>query len=362
MAFVHGRYTDFLLNQYNLTRYFKSLRTKGDVELVDGTTFGASAKEFAGGFRGGEVAGEGLFLATDALVTDANQVLDAALGAAVQPIGTIGPAGLDSIGSVCKLFQGDEQQHDVISDIKNLVMISAQFLASEGVRFGKVLAPIGSVTPNGTLQVETATVVGTVTGDGNAAVIVTAAGMTNSPKTIPVAVLNTDTASVVGGKIRTALGADVDVIAFFTVSGAGANVILTRRAAAANDATLNISIDNDTCTGLTAAPTSSNTTAGVASTAQNGTSVNNLAATTNGAVAHLHVLSKSGTSPTVTWKVQHSADDSLWVDLMTFTAATAETSQRIAVTGTVNQYLRATRVVGGSNSPAFECALAIARL
>jgi hypothetical protein len=114
------------------------------------------------------------------------------------------------------------------------------------------------------LQVETATVLGTVTGNGNATVIVTAAGLNGSPKTLSVAVLNLDSASDVGGKIRTALNADSDILNFFTVGGSGATVSLTSKVAVANDTTLNISIANGTCTGLTAAPTSTNTTAGVA--------------------------------------------------------------------------------------------------
>lgn len=113
-----------------------------------------------------------------------------------------------------------------------------------------------------TKQVETAVVVGTITGTGNATVTVTARGMTNSPKAISVAVTNGDTASIVGGLIRTALAFDVDVAALFLVSGSGANVVLTKHVAVANDSTLNIAIDNDTCTGLTAAPTSTDTTAG----------------------------------------------------------------------------------------------------
>jgi len=121
--------------------------------------------------------------------------------------------------------------------------------------------PAQSNTP--VAQVETATVVGTVTTSGNATVIVTAAGMTGSPKTKSVAVLENDTASDVAGKIRTALGLDADVIARFAVSGATDKVILTRLAPAANDATLNVSIDNGTCAGLTTAATSANTTAGV---------------------------------------------------------------------------------------------------
>src|SRR5690349_21107818 len=113
-----------------------------------------------------------------------------------------------------------------------------------------------------TKQIETAVVSGTITGTGNATVTVTAYGMGNSPKAISVAVTSGDTASVVGGLIRTALAFDADVSTLFLVSGSGANVVLTKHVAAANDSTLNIAIDNGTCTGLTAAPTSTNTTAG----------------------------------------------------------------------------------------------------
>jgi hypothetical protein len=118
----------------------------------------------------------------------------------------------------------------------------------------------------GTAQVETATVVGTVSTAGNASVVVTAAGMTGTPKTIPVAVALSDDASAVAGKIRAALAADTAVAAMFTVGGAAATVVLTRKIKAANDATLNVSIDNGTCAGLTTAATSANTTAGVAQT------------------------------------------------------------------------------------------------
>jgi hypothetical protein len=118
----------------------------------------------------------------------------------------------------------------------------------------------------GTKQVETATVVGAIgeAGQGNAAVVVTAAGMTGSPITLSVAVANSDTASQVAGKIKTAMGNNANISAYFDISGSNAEIILTRKAAAANDATMNVSIDNDTCSGLTAAPASANTTAGVA--------------------------------------------------------------------------------------------------
>lgn len=122
----------------------------------------------------------------------------------------------------------------------------------------------------GTAQVETATAAGSITASGNASVVVTAAGMTGSPKTISVAVLNGDTASAWATKVRTALAADTAVDALFTVGGSTTAISLTRKANSvgfypANDATLNIALDNGTCTGITTAATSANTTAGVAS-------------------------------------------------------------------------------------------------
>jgi hypothetical protein len=118
-------------------------------------------------------------------------------------------------------------------------------------------------THTSTAQVETATAAGTITGSGNASVVVTAAGMTGSPKTKVVAVLENDTAAAWAAKVRAALTADADIAALFTVGGSGASIILTRKTPAANDTTLNIALDNGTCTGITTAASSANTTAGV---------------------------------------------------------------------------------------------------
>jgi phage tail sheath gpL-like len=88
--------------------------------------------------------------------------------------------------------------------------------------------------------------------------------MTGSPKAITVAVALNDSAAVVAQKIREALAADTAVTALFAVGGIGTAVTLTKKTAAANDTSLNIAIANGTCAGLTAAPFSDNTVAGVA--------------------------------------------------------------------------------------------------
>lgn len=116
----------------------------------------------------------------------------------------------------------------------------------------------------GTQQVETATAAGTASGSGNITVTITAAGMTGSPKAIVVAITSGDTPTQWATKVRTALAADVDVASFFVIGGSTTAIALTARAAADDDATMNIAIADTDTTGITPVVTSTSTTAGVA--------------------------------------------------------------------------------------------------
>jgi len=91
------------------------------------------------------------------------------------------------------------------------------------------------------------------------------------------------------------------------------------------------------------------------------TSVDNTTSSTNGGMAVLHVTANSISGGNTTIKVQHSADNSTWVDLITFTAvsATTTTQQLSTVTGTINRYVRATAsTAGSSGSITYNIALA----
>lgn len=125
----------------------------------------------------------------------------------------------------------------------------------------------------GTVQIETATIVGTITGDGDASVVITAAGMTGSPITTAVAVLTDDTPTETAAKMAAELNLDSDITDLFHVASSGADLILTRLVPAANDATLNIAYDNDTCTGLTGDATSADTQAGSTTAHENWVSI-----------------------------------------------------------------------------------------
>ena len=125
----------------------------------------------------------------------------------------------------------------------------------------------------GVLQVSDAAFVGTITagGAGDIDVTVTADGMPNSPKTVTVAVANSDTAALIAGKVRSALIADADighaVTGFFTVTGGTNHVILTAHTEAANDLTVDISAVTDTAVFEVGIPLSVSTTISTAGVA-----------------------------------------------------------------------------------------------
>jgi hypothetical protein len=81
----------------------------------------------------------------------------------------------------------------------------------------------------------------------------------------------------------------------------------------------------------------------------NGTAQDNSASTSNGGAATLHVTANTRNGNT-TFKVQHSADNSTWADLITFSVvgSTTVTSERSTASGTVNRYVRVQHTCAGS--------------
>lgn len=209
--------------------------------------------------------------ATEAVAASANGIAVANLGVGVQTktTGITNPAvprALSIVANVAGVtgnvvISGKNYAGEAMSETIALNGITTVNGAKAFKEITSIGLPVQVHTP--VAQIETATIVGTITTAGNVSVTITAAGMTGSPKTIAVAVALSDTAALIAGKIRTALAADTDVTAKYTVSGATDKVILTAIAPDVNDATLNIAIADGTSVGVTAAPSSANTTAGV---------------------------------------------------------------------------------------------------
>jgi hypothetical protein len=80
--------------------------------------------------------------------------------------------------------------------------------------------------------------------------------------------------------------------------------------------------------------------ASITSASQTYTAVDNGGASSNGIIANLHITASNQSTIA---KIQHSVDNSTWVDLVTFASiAAGRGAERKIVTGTVNRYLRAT--------------------
>jgi hypothetical protein len=87
----------------------------------------------------------------------------------------------------------------------------------------------------------------------------------------------------------------------------------------------------------------------------------NAALTTGGVSVNLHVHANTRNGTTIV-KVQHSSDNSTYVDLVTFTtiSAAATVGENIAISGTVNRYLRASYTLAGSTG-SVSSAISLAR-
>ena len=85
----------------------------------------------------------------------------------------------------------------------------------------------------------------------------------------------------------------------------------------------------------------------------NGTSVDQSASSSAGAVATLQFTTGS-TLTSADFKVQHSANDSTWADLITFTQITSTTASAEVgtATGTVNRYIRLVATINGTSATA----------
>ena len=117
----------------------------------------------------------------------------------------------------------------------------------------------------GTNQIETAVVAldGTVSG-GTTNWTLTASGMTGTGDAFNVTTVSADTASMVAARAVTVMNANANITALFSVVADGPNVVITRKVAAADDATLNLAYADNGGSGLADDSSSNATLAGAA--------------------------------------------------------------------------------------------------
>lgn len=123
---------------------------------------------------------------------------------------------------------------------------------------------------NNAAQIETATAVGTILTSGNATVTLTSAAVLGGVQTLSVAVEEDDTPEMWAEKVFDALNTNANITVKFEIRRALDKIILIRKPVSGgryprydlNDASLNLSFANGTCTGIIENPTSDNTASG----------------------------------------------------------------------------------------------------
>jgi hypothetical protein len=240
---THGKKTKILFGSYDLSQWFREVDIEGTVELVDTTCFDQTAKSYIPGFADGKSSLSGLFGAKEALgtVDEIDEILSALLGVETDTPVTIGQAGVAAVGDTVSMFKAKLPKYSVKAPAKDVVSTMAELQAINGIRVGKVLAPLGAQT-------------------------------------------------------ATASGASVD----------------------------------------------------------------NSAATSSGAIAHLHCTAASA-SDTLDVIIEDSADGATWATIGTFAQVAASSNERLEISGNVRRYVRATWTIAGT-APSFTFSVALARI
>lgn len=134
MAFQTGVTLKILLNQYDITGYFRSLSLAGERSMYDTTVFGSTAKQSIPGLKSGSISLEGLF--EDTATLDAPDTVFKNLeSAAVVPIVSVFPEGW-ALGKRAYLLQVHENSHSIGAQVDALILNSAEFTDNDGYDFG----------------------------------------------------------------------------------------------------------------------------------------------------------------------------------------------------------------------------------
>lgn len=144
MSVQTGVSMKILVNQYDLTGYFKKMDMDCQIGMYDTTVFGSTSKAFIPGLRSGTIGLEGLF--EDIGTANAPDNVFAAIEAApVVPLVSIAPAGL-ALGNRVYLMQAHENKHDIGAQIDALILNKAEFTDNDGYDFGVSLHALSAET------------------------------------------------------------------------------------------------------------------------------------------------------------------------------------------------------------------------
>jgi len=135
MSFQHGKSSVILVNEFNLSAYFRGIETGKSVESHDTTVFGQGSKTYLPGLKDGTLSLDGLWDgASGAIDEKANTMLGSASGQLI----TVAPAGF-AVGNRCDLLASRFTSYNVSDPVGDLVSIALDCQADGGIDGGVCL-------------------------------------------------------------------------------------------------------------------------------------------------------------------------------------------------------------------------------
>ncbi len=145
MTAIHAKNTGVVVNSDDLSRFFKNVDISGEAELIEITTFTATAKQWLIGYTDAKLSLDGYFGSKDpATPGDPNEVDDV-----LQPLlgdqdatqlMLICPESMDTFGNNASFCDAEGTKYSVTSPFNNAVSVMAEAQASGGVNVGVLLA------------------------------------------------------------------------------------------------------------------------------------------------------------------------------------------------------------------------------
>lgn len=134
-----------LVDNFDLTPYFTSVKVNVEREALDSTTLASGAnKEAVPGLDSGGVSCEGFY---DKAPDGIEAVLGAALSGRLTRVATIIDA--NEVGSTAQLLRADTTKHEVSLQPAQIIQSNAELSAPDGIDSGVVLQALGIVAADG---------------------------------------------------------------------------------------------------------------------------------------------------------------------------------------------------------------------
>lgn len=146
-----AKQASFLCNGYELACFLKSFKPEAESEALDATVLCNNYRSYQQGFKGGMLSAEGLFSADSVNTDDIHDVFSAAYVAGSNNVITAS-FGAITVGDPAVMLNGPQLKYSIDDVVGQLIMVAAEFQASDGMNFGAWLmnAQLNAGTNNGT--------------------------------------------------------------------------------------------------------------------------------------------------------------------------------------------------------------------